>query len=39
MKTHFSRIFLEAKFGKILNTKVAPKIMLISSKPFRVIAQ
>jgi hypothetical protein len=39
MKTHFSRIILKIKFGEILNTKVAPKIMLISSKSFKVIAQ
>jgi hypothetical protein len=39
MKTQFSEIFLEARFGKILNTKLAPKIMLIISKSFRVIAQ
>jgi hypothetical protein len=39
MKTHSSEIFLKAKFGEILNTKIAPKIMLINSKPFRVIAQ
>jgi hypothetical protein len=28
----FSRIFLKAKFGKILNTKLAPKIMLNNSR-------
>jgi hypothetical protein len=39
MKTYFSRIILNTKFGEILNTKVAPKIMLINSKSFRVIAQ
>jgi hypothetical protein len=39
MQTHFSEIFLKAKFGEILNTKLAPKIMLIISKLFRVIAQ
>jgi hypothetical protein len=39
MKAHFSEIFLKAKFGEILNTKIAPKIMLINSKSFRVIAQ
>jgi hypothetical protein len=39
MQTHFSEIFLNAKFGEILNTKLAPKIMLIISKSFRVIAQ
>jgi hypothetical protein len=39
MKTQFSEIFLKAKFGKILNTKLAPKIMLIISTSFRVIAQ
>jgi hypothetical protein len=39
MKTYFSGIFLKAKFGEILNTKIAPKIMLVNSKSFRVIAQ
>jgi hypothetical protein len=38
MKTKFSKIFLEAQFGKILNTKLASKIMLIISKLFKVIA-
>jgi hypothetical protein len=38
MKTQFSAIFLEAQFGKILNTKLALKIMLIISKLFKVIA-
>jgi hypothetical protein len=38
MITHFSEIFLEARFGEILNTKLAPKIMLIISKLFKVIA-
>jgi hypothetical protein len=38
MKTQFSEIFLEARFGKILNTKLAPKIMLIISKLFKIIA-
>jgi hypothetical protein len=37
MKTQFSAIFLEAQFGKILNTKLAPKIMLIISKLFKAI--
>jgi hypothetical protein len=39
MKTHFSRIFLKAKFGQILNTKVAPKIMLINSRLFKIKAK
>jgi hypothetical protein len=38
MKTQFSEIFLEAQFRKILNTKLAPKIMLIISKLFKIIA-
>jgi hypothetical protein len=39
MKTQFFEIFLEARFGKTLNTKLAPKIMLLISKLFKVIAQ
>jgi hypothetical protein len=31
-------MFLKAKFWEILNTKLAPKIMLIISKVFKVIA-
>jgi hypothetical protein len=34
----FSEIFLEAKFEKILNTKLAQKIMLLISKLFKGIA-
>jgi hypothetical protein len=36
---NFSRIFLKAKFGEILNTKVAPKIMLINSRLFKHYSQ
>jgi hypothetical protein len=31
-------MFLKAKFGEIFNIKLAPKIMLLISKLFKVIA-
>jgi hypothetical protein len=31
-KSHFSRIFLKAKFEEILNTKLAPNFMLNTPK-------
>jgi hypothetical protein len=39
LKTHFSKIFLKTKFGEILNTKVAPKIMLNNSRWFEIIVK
>jgi hypothetical protein len=39
IKNLFSRIFLKAKFGEILNTKVVPKIMLNNSRLFKIVAK
>jgi hypothetical protein len=39
IKNPFSRIFLKAKIGEILNTKVAPKIMLINSRLSKIVAK